>query len=136
MLQQPLALLAGAGVRAAATMTARLGHVMAVQHPSEVCPKVLCALSVQVVEEEEDEQVLSWVGCFVWLASVTVLISILSDYIMDAITGQFEGEKKFLSRKEELFPSCQGEKFSPYPHTIILLQLSNQHLWAQQYKLV
>lgn len=42
---------------------------------------------LQVVEEEEDEQVLSWLGCFFWLALVTVFISLLSDYIMDAITG-------------------------------------------------
>jgi hypothetical protein len=39
------------------------------------------------VDEEEEEQVLSWAGCFVWLALVTAFISILSDYIMDAITG-------------------------------------------------
>lgn len=31
---------------------------------------------------------LSWAGCFIWLAVVTVFISILSDYIMDAITGK------------------------------------------------
>lgn len=42
----------------------------------------------QVVEEEEEELVLSWVGCFVWLSLVTVFISLLSDYIMDAITGE------------------------------------------------
>jgi hypothetical protein len=43
---------------------------------------------IQVLEEEEEEQVLSWAGCFIWLAVVTVFISILSDYIMDAITGE------------------------------------------------
>lgn len=43
---------------------------------------------LQVVEEEEEEQVLSWIGCFVWLTVVTIFISILSDYIMDAITGR------------------------------------------------
>lgn len=42
----------------------------------------------QVVEEEDEEQVLSYVGCFVWLTVVTIFISILSDYIMDAITGE------------------------------------------------
>jgi hypothetical protein len=40
-----------------------------------------------VIEEEEDELVLSKAGCFVWLAVVTLLISVLSDFIMDAITG-------------------------------------------------
>lgn len=39
------------------------------------------------VEEEGEEKVLSKTGCFVWLAIVTVLISILSDYIMGAIRG-------------------------------------------------
>lgn len=53
------------------------------------CLPVCCfAWRVQLVEEEEEEQVLSWLGCFVWLAVVTVFISILSDYIMDAITGR------------------------------------------------
>lgn len=48
------------------------------------CDILMC---MQVLEEEEEEQVLSWPGCFVWLALVTLFISILSDYIMDAITG-------------------------------------------------
>jgi hypothetical protein len=49
---------------------------------------LLCASScTQVFEEEEEELVLSKVGCFVWLAGVTLLISVLSDFIMDAITG-------------------------------------------------
>jgi hypothetical protein len=43
---------------------------------------------LQVLEEEEEEQVLSYIGCFVWLTIVTIFISILSDYIMDAITGR------------------------------------------------
>lgn len=42
---------------------------------------------VQVVEEEEEEQLLSWLGCLTWLTLVTVFISLLSDYIMEAITG-------------------------------------------------
>jgi hypothetical protein len=54
------------------------------QHTSVWCAGRVC---FQVVEEEEEEQVLSWAGCFIWLAVVTVFISILSDYIMDAITG-------------------------------------------------
>src|SRR5689334_10761145 len=41
---------------------------------------------LQVVEEEEEELILSRPGCFIWLTLVTVAISILSDYIMDAIT--------------------------------------------------
>jgi hypothetical protein len=44
--------------------------------------------ALQVIEEEEDELVLSKAGCFVWLALVTLLISVLSDFIMDAITGE------------------------------------------------
>lgn len=81
---------------------------------------MLCALSVQVVEEEEDEQVLSWVGCFVWLASVTVLISILSDYIMDAITGQLRSSRGLCAAM-----SAKHSAASPCPHTVILLQLSS-----------
>lgn len=38
--------------------------------------------------DEDEEKVLSWPGCFIWLTVITVLISILSDYIMDAITGE------------------------------------------------
>jgi hypothetical protein len=45
---------------------------------------------LQVIEEEEEELVLSKVGCFVWLAVVTLLISVLSDFIMDAISGKSE----------------------------------------------
>jgi hypothetical protein len=41
----------------------------------------------QIEEEEDEEKLLSRAGCFLWLAVVTLWISILSDYIMDAITG-------------------------------------------------
>ncbi|KAF6253255.1 Sodium/calcium exchanger protein-domain-containing protein [Scenedesmus sp. NREL 46B-D3] len=44
------------------------------------------SVQVQVIEEEAEELVLSKVGCFVWLAVVTLLISVLSDFIMDAIS--------------------------------------------------
>lgn len=56
----------------------------------ECCAAWLCCLLLfhQVIEEEEEEVVLSKTGCFIWLAVVTVFISILSDYIMDAITGE------------------------------------------------
>jgi hypothetical protein len=50
----------------------------------------MSATAVQVIEEEEDELLLSKAGCFVWLALVTLLISVLSDFIMDAITGRVE----------------------------------------------
>lgn len=56
-----------------------------------MCACCFTAAANQVVEEEDEEQVLSWLGCFVWLTLVTVLISILSDYIMDAITGTWCG---------------------------------------------
>jgi Ca2+:H+ antiporter len=41
---------------------------------------------LQFEEEEEEEKELTLVGCFVWLAIVTVLISFLSDIIMDCIS--------------------------------------------------
>lgn len=40
-----------------------------------------------VAEEEEEEKVLSFIGCFIWLAVATVFIAFLSEFIMDAITG-------------------------------------------------
>jgi calcium/proton exchanger cax len=43
-------------------------------------------LVLQFEEEEEEEKELTLVGCFVWLAIVTMLISFLSDIIMDCIT--------------------------------------------------
>mmetsp|Transcript_17489 Transcript_17489/g.37792 ORF Transcript_17489/g.37792 Transcript_17489/m.37792 type:complete len:594 (+) Transcript_17489:253-2034(+) len=38
-------------------------------------------------EEEEEEKVLSFAGCFIWLTIVTIFISLLSEYIVDAIEG-------------------------------------------------
>ncbi len=36
-------------------------------------------------DEEEEERLLSLWGCFIWLAVITVLISVLSDMIMKCI---------------------------------------------------
>jgi len=38
-------------------------------------------------DDDEDELVLSKTGCFLWLTGVTVLIALLSEWIMDAIEG-------------------------------------------------
>lgn len=38
-------------------------------------------------EEEEESPVLSIPGCLVWMVFVTLLISLLSEYIMSAIKG-------------------------------------------------
>ncbi len=38
-------------------------------------------------KEEDEEQELSWVGCFAWMTLVTVLIALLSEWIVSAIEG-------------------------------------------------
>lgn len=37
--------------------------------------------------DDDEEKVLSWIGCFVWLTIITVLIAFLSEFIMDGIIG-------------------------------------------------
>lgn len=42
-----------------------------------------CGCRPLQVEDEEEELVLSLPGCFLWLTAVTVLISVLSDIIVN-----------------------------------------------------
>jgi hypothetical protein len=48
--------------------------------------KLAALLPLQVASgEEEEEKVLTKWGCFFWLTLVTLLISVLSDYVMATI---------------------------------------------------
>lgn len=58
----------------------------AAEHNSYQTSNKTAVAALQVIEEEDEELVLSKAGCFIWLALITVAISVLSDYIMDAIT--------------------------------------------------
>ena len=51
-------------------------------------PLMKASISVEMdVQDDDDDLVLSMTGCLLWLSLVTLLISVLSDYIMDAISG-------------------------------------------------
>ncbi|WIA41716.1 hypothetical protein OEZ86_009061 [Tetradesmus obliquus] len=74
------------GTGYAAVCKEEAGHVQIAVGEADTARLMTGEPSVQIIEEEEEELVLSKTGCFVWLAVVTLLISILSDFIMDAIS--------------------------------------------------
>ncbi|WIA21415.1 hypothetical protein OEZ85_000630 [Tetradesmus obliquus] len=74
------------GTGYAAVCKDEAGHVQIAVGEADTARLMTGEPSVQIIEEEEEDLVLSKTGCFVWLAVVTLLISILSDFIMDAIS--------------------------------------------------
>jgi Ca2+:H+ antiporter len=46
---------------------------------------------LQIAEEDDEEVVLSWRECLIWLAIITALISLYSESLVRAIEGASEG---------------------------------------------